>query len=168
MNDSSIKLVDLVAFWGAITGTISLIVAYFTYRRDNINLKVDMKKGWLVYNSPIHDPKESQIVISVYNKGRRPVTIIKAGYVYLKMSGGVILSDSMIYGSCELTEGKSKDYLIKESDVENFSEISYFAVYDAVGNAYKRYANPFYKIFFYWFIFFTHLKKKPELKLNKK
>ena len=162
-----ISLTDVVAFWGAITGTISLVVAYFTYKRDDIKIEVDVKKGWRVINSPDHNSDEDQVVLSVANKGRRPVTITKAGYVFLKRNGGVIWSDSMIYGSRELLEGKSADYIMSQKKIEDFSEISYFAAYDAIGNAYKKYVTPFYIRGFYWLIFALHLKKKKEMKEEK-
>lgn len=162
-----ISLTDVVAFWGAITGTISLVVAYFTYKRDDIRIKVDVKKGWRVKNSPEYDPNEDQVIIDVANKGRRPVTITTVGYVFLKKEGGVVLSDSIRLGSRELLEGKNTHYLINQSLIEDFSEIKSFEVYDAVGNAYKKYVTPFYKRFFYWIIFSLHLKKKEEFKKKK-
>jgi len=163
-----ISLTDVVAFWGAITGTISLVVAYFTYKRDDIKIKVDVKKGWRVVRSSDHDPNEDQVVVTVSNKGRRPVTITKIAYQFLKKDFGVIWADSMQFGSRELIEGKSTDYIMLQSKIDDFSEISYFSAYDAVGNAYKKYVTPFYKRFFYWIIFSLHLKKKEKLKEKRK
>lgn len=164
---NTLTLTDVVAFWGAITGTASLVVAYFTYRRDNIKIKVDVKKGWRVMHSPDHDPNEDQVIVTVSNKGRRPVTITQVAYQFLKRSYGVVWADSMRLGSRELLEGKSTDYNMPQKDIEDFSEISFFAVYDAVGNAYKCYVTPFYKRWFYGLLFFLHLKKKQEFKKKK-
>jgi len=164
IQQQSLSLTDVVAFWGAITGTASIVVAYFTYRRDAVKIKVDVKKGWRVMHSPDYDPNEDQVIIDVSNKGRRPVTITSVGYVFLKREGGVILSDSILFGSRELAEGKNTHYLMTQSKVEDFSEINYFAVYDAVGNDYKKYVTPAYKRFLYWLIFTLHIKRKEEFK----
>lgn len=159
-----LSLTDIVAFWGAITGTASIVVAYFTYKRDAVMIKVDVKKGWRVMHSAGYNPNEDYVIIDVANKGRRPVTITTVGYVFLKKEGGVILSDSVILGSRELSEGKNTHYLMEQNKIEDFSEISHFTAYDAVGNAYKKYVSPIHKRFFYWAIFKLHIKKKEKLK----
>ena len=163
-SQQPLSLTDIVAFWGAITGTASIVVAYFTYKRDTIKIKVDVKKGWRVMHSPDYDPEEDQVIIDVSNKGRRTVTITTVGYLFLKKEGGVVLSDSIIFGSRELSEGKNTHYLISQKKIEDFSEINYFAVYDAVGNEYKKYIASFYKRFFYWLIFKLRLKEKEKSK----
>ncbi len=158
----NVSLIDIVAFWGAITGTVSLTVAYLTFKRDAVNIKVDARKNWYKVDSSGYNPKEKLVVIWVYNKGRRPVTITMIAYTFLKKSGSVILPPHGNHR--ELFEGKSTQYLIKQTEVDDFSEISYFAAYDAVGNNYKKYISPFYKRFFYWLVFAIHLKKKNKTK----
>ena len=153
---------DFLAIWGGLTGTLGLLISYFNYKRDKADIKLVITKDWKVMNSPIHNPNEIYISLDVLNKGRRPVTITKAGYVFLRQKGGAILSDSMIYGSKELTEGKNVQYLVKQSDVD-FNEISYFSAYDAVGNTYKKYITPFHKAFFYWFLDVTKIKRKQPI-----
>ncbi len=101
-------------------------------------------------------------LLKVINKGRRPFTVETAGYVFLKKNGGAILGDSMRRGAVELTEGKSITFLAGQESVD-FSEINYFAVYDAVGNVYKKYIAPFYKRLFYWLIHVLYIKRKESV-----
>jgi hypothetical protein len=163
----TITLGDLVAFWGAITGTAAIVFSYLNYRREGIQVKVDVKKDWKVLHSPSHDPNELYTSLSIYNKGRRTVIITKAAYVFLKVNGGAILSDSMIYGSKELKEGKVVEFLMKQSQLD-FSDIEYFAAYDAVGNTYKKNYAPFYKRYFYKFLHVTRIRKKKKVSELKK
>lgn len=159
-TSTGITLTDLLAFWGTLTGTFALTVNYLTYRRDRSDIKVDIKKNRKIYKSPQHDPNKTYFVISASNVGRRKVTINQAGWVFLKKTGGVIYSDSVIYGAVELEEGKTKDWVVEQSKV-NFTEISYFAVYDAIGNTYKKYIAKWYSRFFYWSLDKARIRKKP-------
>lgn len=159
-------MTDLVALWGAITGTVSLMIGIFTYFRDASKIKLEFKSGWQVKNSPQYDPNELYSSLTVSNIGRRPVTIVKAGYIFLKKNGGAILSDSMIYGSKELLEGKNVDFLLKEKDMDGLSEINYFVAYDAVGNTYKKFVSPIYSRFLYWLLHVTHVRRKTDVSPN--
>lgn len=160
INSSVTLTTDLLAFLGSVAGTFALAVNYLTYRRDRSDIKVEIMKDRKIYNSPQYDPNKTYFVISAKNIGRRRVTINQAGWVFLKKNGGVIYSDSMIYGPAELEEGKSKDWVVGQDDVD-FSEISYFAVYDAIGNTYKKYVASWYSRSFYWFLDKTKIRRKP-------
>lgn len=164
MDKQSLTITDIVALWGAITGTVSIVIAIFTYNRDRAKIKVSLKRNWRVVNHPHYDPSEDYAVLTVNNKGRRPVAIINAGYVFLKRKGGAIFSDAILHGSRELTEGKSTDYLIKEKDLDAISDIEYFAAYDAIGNEYKKYVSPLHKRLFYKILYLLHIKKRASLK----
>lgn len=165
MNPQSpLSLIDIVAFWGAVTGTFSLAIAYFSYLRDAVSIRVNAKKDWFAVGHPTFNTDEKLVVVEVSNRGRRPVTITMVAYNYLTKTGSVILPP---IESRELLEGKSTRYVIKQSEVDDFSEISHFAAYDAVGNNYKVYVAPFYKRFFYWLIFLVYLKKREKPKRDK-
>jgi len=85
----------------------------------------------------MYQPDKDYIVITVINKGKRPVTISKVGYISKKGKGKHgILTDSFFRGSRELTEGKSTDYLI-EQDLLDLSKIKYFVAYDLTGREYR-------------------------------
>ncbi len=161
-----LNLIDLIAVWGAITGSAGLVFTYFNYKRDQADIKLTFTKNWKIIGNHPYDPKETYASLTVANKGRRPVTITKTAGIYLKNKGGFIFSDSMIYGSRELKEGKSADFLTKQKDLD-LKNISYFAAYDAVGNIYRLNMSPFYKRFIYWLLDKTHLKVKQSVVLSK-
>ncbi len=152
---------DLIAIWGGVTGTLGLVISYFAFRRDRAAVSIEILKNMQVAGPITHPYKKGRDYISfkVANKGRRPFTIEKAGYVFLKKNGGAILNDSMRQGAVELTEGKFTTYLIEQKSVD-FSDINYFAVYDVVGNTYKKYVARFYERFFYWLMHTLHIRRK--------
>lgn len=170
-------ITDLTALWGAITGTaglimaaFSFIVAYLAYNRDKADVKLTMTKNWTITGAlPFtgYDRNATYLCISVANKGRRPVTITKVAAIFLKMQGGFIFSDSMIYGSRELKEGKSVDNLVKQNET-NLSEISYFAAYDAVGNTYKLYQAPLILRVIYNVLHTLYIRRKPLLSTQRR
>jgi len=163
MNPLTITLTlsDLIAIWGGVTGTLGLLISYFAFKRDRADVAIEILKDMQVAGPITHPYKKGKNYISfkVVNKGRRPLTIGKAGYVFLKKDGGAILSDSMRRGATELTEGKFATYLMGQESVD-FSEINYFAVYDVVGNTYKKYVARFYERFFYWLIHVLRIRRK--------
>lgn len=156
----TIGFTDVVAFWGAITGSISITIAFLAYWRDRRQIKVDIRKDWMVVGHPDYDPNKLYLSVDVLNVGRRPATITKTGYVFLRKRGGAILADSMRKGAVEITEGKNTSSIVEQENLD-LDEISYFAAYDAVGNTYKKRVAPFYLHFFYWFLDKSGVRKKP-------
>lgn len=129
----------VVAWYGAIVATITLLILGFNTWRDRARIKVSAKCGWRIFGpSPIpYDQSKDYIGITVINKGRRSVTITKAG---LKLKKGkhewLIAADSMMYKQRELTEGKSCDFLIEQEQVD-LNNIDYAWACDATGKTYK-------------------------------
>jgi hypothetical protein len=162
----TITVSDIIAIWGGITGTAGLVVSILTYFRDRANIKLSIMKNGIMsdHTALLHgyQPKTTYTTIKVSNRGRRPVKIDTVAFVYLKKDGSAILGDSMRGGRREIAEGDSTSYLTPADDLD-FNEISYFAAYDAVGNAYKIYVTPFYKRLLWWLLFFTHIKRKENI-----
>ena len=172
MQNQSLTITDLAALWGAITGTaglilatFSFIVAYLAYNRDKADIKLTLTRNWKITSVlPFtgYDRSATYLCISVANKGRRPVTITKVAAIFLKTQGGFIFSDSMIYGSRELKEGKGVDNLAKQNET-NLSEISHFATYDAIGNVYILYQAPLILRIIYNTLHILRIRRKPLL-----
>ncbi|MFA4982189.1 MAG: hypothetical protein WC592_06970 [Candidatus Omnitrophota bacterium] len=87
---------DTIAIWGAITGSLSLLLYYLNYRKDraNIELKISAEK-WQQYSATIH--------ILIVNQGRRPISI-KEGLLENVDEGA---RDIKFNPPLELTEYKS-------------------------------------------------------------
>ncbi len=154
----SFTLTDLLATWGTLSGTAGLVIALFSYLRDRAKVVIKVTKDWNVIGSPIHDRNKLYINVNVANKGRRPVTISKVGFVFLKRVGGAILADSMRNGPQTLQEGRSADFTLDQKETD-FSEINYFTAYDAVGNVYKKGHAHFPRRFLYWFLHLSRINE---------
>jgi len=151
---------NVIAIYGALTGTIALLIHYFTYLRDRADIHITIQRKRRIINTPQYDPNKLYTCINVANRGRRTVIITKVAYIYMTKRGGAILSDSMIYGSRELGEGKSADLLMEDDDKE-FRQIAYFSAFDATGKEYRKYISPFYTRFWYILLDLTGIKRKP-------
>ncbi len=104
-----------VAWYGAVIATLSLAVSLYVAWRDRACIRVAYDDGYHLLNSPICDPKKDHIVLTVTNRGRRPVTIGTAGFRVIGGPGRhVVLNDSFLRGNCELGEGKAVDYAVTQ------------------------------------------------------
>jgi hypothetical protein len=165
----TLRASDVIAIWGGVTGSFGLFISYLTYKRDRADVNIEIQENMQVMGPMTHPYKKGvdYISIRIANKGRRPFTLEKVGYVFLKKTGGAILGDSIFKGAVELTEGKFANYLAVQKNID-FSEINYFAAYDAVGNTYKKYIAPPHKRLFYWFLHISHIKGKELASKSKK
>ncbi|MBI4833399.1 MAG: hypothetical protein HY811_01080 [Planctomycetes bacterium] len=137
---NSLKLIEILAIWGAALSTILAVFKIFEYRRDKASIKVSVKQ---VYeSSPTNSiTRKNMIRILVVNKGRRPVTLKEAGLRQPKNLGGNDLVETQnLSKEVELTEGKSKDFYMDEDQLkekEKLSSDKYVAfVRDATGKYY--------------------------------
>jgi len=161
INSSNLVNLFLSAtgFVGGLTGLMTVWINYLNYSKDNIKLKVKVSKGMKIFTPGQKPDEKTYLVINVSNLGIKTVTVNKAVFVCLKRRGGGILSSSMLYGNQKLDEGKSLDYMAEDQDID-YSDINYVAVYDSVGREYKCYMSRWYIRFWYWFLNFTHIKRK--------
>ncbi|MBI3324745.1 MAG: hypothetical protein HYZ92_05645 [Candidatus Omnitrophica bacterium] len=130
-----------VAWYGAIVATTSLLVSGYAVWRDRVRVKVTAKGGWRAIglsggSTYPYDSNENHISVNVVNVGRRSVTIVKAGLRERRGGNWLVAADSMKYSVKELTEGKSCEFLFKESQVDTNNIACAFAQ-DATGKMYK-------------------------------
>jgi hypothetical protein len=153
----------LAGILGAIVSGIAAYITWLMFKRDRADIKLQFDKDREIIGPSVklrgYKPNTLYIYLSVINKGRRRITIDNTGVKYLKLKGGFIFSDSMIYGSRELNEGKRVDYLAEQNDID-FSNISSFYAKVSIGNTYIKNYAPFYKRLFYTFLDKTHLRIK--------
>jgi len=163
--------IDPYAAFAVIVSLASLLVSIIAIRRDRPKVYIRIKRGWeLVNPMPGYSENTPYFVVSVANRGVRPLTIGSVGGRYLKENGGFIFSDSMIYGSKELTQGKSMDCMVKMSDYEVHEKkegILGISVSDITDKSYFKPLAPIQKRVFYWFVRKLKAKKHKYAKAKK-
>lgn len=87
-----------VAWYGAIVSTMALLLNFLNYWDSRVQILVTVRKGYRVYPA-VHPYKQdtNYVVVTVINKGRRPVTIGIVGWKGKRNEQNGILSDSLIY-----------------------------------------------------------------------
>jgi len=83
--------IALTGLVGAITGFASVWFAYLNYSRDNVKIRVKALKNMRTFVPGGESSKESFLVITAANAGRRPVIINKAAFISLKSGVGQFL-----------------------------------------------------------------------------
>lgn len=105
---------SVVAWYAAIVATASLGVSAFLAFRDRARIVV---KGSLNYKVTTtaggYDPSKLYMIVTVANRGRRPVTIEKV-FLQMKEKPHSILADSLSRGPSEISEGKSVTFLCEQ------------------------------------------------------
>lgn len=152
--------VDIIAVYGAVTGTIGTVLAVLNYRRDRAKLKISIiHQRKLLNAAPQYKANTLYTCVNIANAGRRPITITNVGFSFISFKGGAVLSDSMVHGSREIFEGKSADFLMDEEGI-NQKEIAYFYVIDGVGKQYKKFVSPRHKYYWHFLLDKSGIKRK--------
>jgi len=130
-----------VAWYAALISTALLIVKVLEYYRERTKVVLKCKGNYRVYGEglyeKLYEKDKDYVVITVINKGKRPVTIQNVGFSQRNRNDKEgILADSFKEGPRELSEGKSTDYLVQQ-DLIDLEKIKYFVAYDQTGRQYK-------------------------------
>jgi hypothetical protein len=131
---------NIVAWYGAIIATLSIILAFLNYFRDRTKIKVKISQGFFAYGD--HLGREVNVFIEAMNIGRRPVTLTGAGLTLKNGKQMFVIRPELISFPYELQEGKSvqvslnKNEIFQEAKKEN-SKISYAWYRVATDKIYK-------------------------------
>ena len=120
-------LTTALAIWGAGLSTLLAILEVIKFRRDRIDIKITVRGGYKVYPKENPYGDTTLLSINVANKGKRPVTIKKAGLLLprgsktkLLMCGNLITASKPV----ELTEGRAHDYNMDEDQVKRENSLT--------------------------------------------
>ena len=117
---------------------VLVILGILEYRRNRPIIRVTVRGGYRIPPEVSKYVSGGKIVITAINKGRRPVTLTKAGFILPKKykDSYFIAADSLKI--VKLEEGESKDYIVDEDTVKAMYGLlpgKYIAfVIDATGN----------------------------------
>lgn len=127
-----------VAWYAAIVATVSVIINVLRYLDDRVKLAIEVKAGMRTFGyNPSYKKDTDYILVTVINKGKRPVTIGNVGFITKdKKESNAILSDSAFPANREIKEGQSTDYMLEQSTVD-LSKIKYFVAYDKTGREFR-------------------------------
>lgn len=139
------ELKELLITWGGwLLAVILGILKISEHFRDRANIKVTVYGNYEVYPKNTPYGNATLLTINAANVGRRPVTLTKAALLMPKNSKNKYLlcadpvSDAL--ASHELTEGKSRDYIMNEDVLKKeygLTPSKYVAcVYNATGKCY--------------------------------
>lgn len=128
----------IVAWWGAVLGTVGTAIHVWNFWRDRPRVKVSVKTDMrLTTPNPFSvDPNEDFIVITASNMGKHPVYLSKAWVTLRTSPKSFLLGGPTNFKTEKLEPGLSRDFIGKESgiDVGNLKEAW---VCDAVNHTFK-------------------------------
>jgi hypothetical protein len=123
-----------IAVWGAITGTLSIIVEIVKTLNDRARVMITVQDKMVLLGE---EPSIEYIMIKVINKGKRPVTIEKVAIKYKNNSGhkgkyGIINHPPRV-----IPAGNNEMYQTEQKDTDWTTIKSVIAI-DATGKEYQR------------------------------
>lgn len=127
---------DAVAWYGAILSTLAILLEIVRLLQDRSKVVVKGKANWRVVGGGKAYPSDKDyVMVTVINKGRRPVTIEKVALV-LKGKGNKVqvLADAL--KKTLLEEGQSVNFLADQSKVD-IKTVKRVVAIDATGKVYK-------------------------------
>ncbi len=129
----------VVAWWGAILGTVGTGLSVWNFWRDRPRIKVSVAKDMLLSENDMTDnPKEKFIVITAANVGRCPVHLYKAYFTLRNApaSEGLVLGGRRNFHTEILNPGLKRDFPAIQSkcDLRSLKEAY---VVDAVERKFK-------------------------------
>ena len=147
-----------VAWYGAIVATVGASISIYNVLRDRPKIIITYQKDMNIYGPQSVYPKDkTYISVTVINKGRRPVNIIKAG---LRTLGAkrkfAIFNDSFSKHRKRILteESPTSEFMVEQDDkmLEMLSGSWYIWAQDATGKMYRKYLHRFPYIWraIYW------------------
>jgi len=153
LNDISINVsASVVAWYGAIVGTIGLVFSAIATIRDRAKIKILFGRDFRVVGGagPYRDDIDYASV-TVLNMGRRPIKIEKAALKIMGRKGLFLLNDSFaVHRRRTLTEEEPRSEFLVEQDLIDVDRLWYVVVYDARGCEYRKYVHRFPSLWRYW------------------
>ena len=129
---------SVVAWYGAVVATIGLLTSLYVALRDRPRIRIKTRADYVIHGAAgPYDPTKTYIMVTVSNAGRRPVTITHVYLTHYKIKQHSLLTDALVRGPTEITEGKAASFLV-EQDALDLADIKAVNVIDATGREWKR------------------------------
>lgn len=156
-----------VAWYGAIVATFGLLLSLYNVLRDRARIKIKYQRDMTITgNQSIYPADKTYFVVTVINKGRRPINISSAGLRTLgRRTKYSLLSDSFSpHRNRVLTEEKPSTQFIVEQYDEVLKGTLYICVYDETGREYRKYLHILPTFWALWYLLKLRLKRKRSQK----
>lgn len=127
----------IVAWWGAVLGTIGTVLHVCKFLRDRPRVRVTVQKDITLLPNPLTDsPNEKILLITASNIGNQPVHLSKAWISQRRSKESLLLAGPMNFSTQILEPGKSRDFPCIQSQC-NLTDLKKAYVADAVGRTFK-------------------------------
>ena len=127
----------LVAWWGAILGTVGTGLSIWNFWRDRPRIKVSVAKDiQLSENDMTDNPEEKFIMITAANVGKHPVHLSKAYFTLRTSKQSLLLGGARNFSTGILNPGLKRDFPAIQSKLD-LSNLKEAYVVDAVERNFK-------------------------------
>jgi hypothetical protein len=129
-----------VAIYAAVVSSITGLVQVFNYRRDRAQIVLKVGHDMVITTAPM---RKGLTIISVMNKGRRPVTIATVGGWSLYPHNPFVIPETHPALPYELKEGQKLIAILPPCDLD-LKNVQRWEASDAIGRNYKLNVAPWY------------------------
>jgi len=135
---------DMVAWYGAIVATTSVLFSGYNIYRDRPRLKIQFQRNLRIINAVLpYEEDKDYFSIIVINKGQRTTSIGNVG-IKLYTKGSLIITDCFTHGKNKILNEQNPrvEFLTREEEI-NFHNCYYIQVFDQTGKTYRKYFSHF-------------------------
>jgi len=130
---------EAVAWYGAIVATLAAVCSIVNLLRDRAKLRVEVNPGMSMYPEDSGEEGKTYTVITVSNRGRRPLTVTHVWFETEKeQDPRWLVPDSVKKGPQQVSEGTAVQYVLLEETDRDLMACKYVCVSDATGRTYRR------------------------------
>lgn len=130
----------VVAIYAALVASVTGLVQVFNYRRDRAQIVLTVGHDMVITTIPM---REGLTIVSVMNRGRRPVTITTVGGWRLYPHNPFVIPETHPDLPHELKEGQKLIAILPPSDLD-LKTVQRWEASDAIGRNYKLDVVPWY------------------------
>ena len=126
------NIIAKIAVYGAVLSTVNLFWTIYRGLLDRSRIRVEVSQG-LVANGTQHE-RDVQLLITVVNRGQRPVTLVNGG---IKLKDGRDIVPTRGGFPIELGEGKAHRIYFPKHEITREFDPEYAWFRDATSKVYK-------------------------------
>jgi hypothetical protein len=127
----------IVAWWGAVLGTVGTFLHLWKFLRDRPCVKVTVQKDMtLLPNELTNNPDEKFLFITAANMGNQPVHLSKAWFTQRRSKESLLLAGPTNFSTRTLEPGQRRDFPAIQRQC-NLTDLKEAYVQDAVGRTFK-------------------------------
>ena len=134
---ASDNITSIAAWYGATLSSLGFSLALYVALRDRARPRISVQKDMILVSGDVYEKDGPFLVVTVANRGRRPLTVALVGFTLRRKKGQLILPEALTKGPREIREGKSDSFMAYQEAIP-LRDLDKVVVRDSTGRTWKK------------------------------